>query len=354
MFESSNGNTDIQKTHINDKGFYVITAGTTNNGILGKTDIEAKVFTKNTITIDMFGFVFFRNFEYKMVTHARVFSLKTKNKITEKQGLFLSSSLYFLNKKFGYENMCSWEKVKQEKIQLPTKNNQIDFDFMENFIAELEAERVAELEAYLSVSGLKDYELTEEEKRVLRDFESNKIEFGSFEIAELFEIKSSKKRFDANKITISDKGSPYVVRTNLNNGIRGYINEDIKFLNESNTISFGQDTATMFYQKNQYFTGDKIKILQNKLKYFNSLNAMFFITSMSKSFSSFSWGASSFNVNILSKQNIITPTKNSQPDYKTMETFISAIQKLVIKDVVLYSEKKLNTTKKVVNFAIKK
>ena len=42
------------------------------------------------------------------------------------------------------------------------------------------------------------------------------------------------------------------------------------------------------------------------------------------------------------------PTKNSQPDYKTMEIFISAIQKLVIKDVVLYSEKKLNTTKSVV------
>lgn len=44
-------------------------------------------------------------------------------------------------------------------VSLPIKNNgYIDFDFMESFIAELEAERVAELSAYLTVSGLDNYE----------------------------------------------------------------------------------------------------------------------------------------------------------------------------------------------------
>jgi hypothetical protein len=42
------------------------------------------------------------------------------------------------------------------------------------------------------------------------------------------------------------------------------------------------------------------------------------------------------------------PSNNNQPDYATMETFISAIQKLVIKDVALYSENKIEATKKVV------
>ena len=77
LFESSNGDFDIQKTHINDLGDYVITAGLSNNGILGKTDIKAKIFNANTITIDMFGNAFYRQFRYKMVTHARVFSLKS-------------------------------------------------------------------------------------------------------------------------------------------------------------------------------------------------------------------------------------------------------------------------------------
>ena len=72
-------------------GEYVITAGVSNNGILGKSDIEAKVFKSKTITVDMFGYAFYRSFNYKMVTHARVFSLTPKNKITENQGMFLES-----------------------------------------------------------------------------------------------------------------------------------------------------------------------------------------------------------------------------------------------------------------------
>ena len=190
LFESSNGNYDIQKEHINDKGTYVITAGLTNNGILGKTDVEAKIFDDKTITVDMFGAIFYRQFKYKMVTHARVFSLKPKFGITDNQGIFLSNSLHFLNKKFGYENMCSWVKIKSEKIQLPIKNGKIDFDFMENFIANLETERIKKLDDYLIANGLKDYTLTAEEKQVLKDFEKQK--FGEFNVIDVFDVKNTK------------------------------------------------------------------------------------------------------------------------------------------------------------------
>jgi len=235
------------------------------------------------------------------------------------------------------------------KIQLPIKNGEINFDFMEKFIAELEAERIAELEAYLNATGLKDYTLTDEEEQALVAFENGKFAFKEFRIGELFEINSYKKRFDANKVVISESGKPYVVRTSLNNGIRGYINEDEAYLNDGNTISFGQDTATMFYQEKPYFTGDKIKIVKSKDNKLNKLNAQFFIATMTKSFSSFSWGSSSFNVKIIENQSIFLPTKDEKPDYSTMQTFISAIQKLVIKDVVLYADNKISATKEVVN-----
>ncbi len=42
------------------------------------------------------------------------------------------------------------------------------------------------------------------------------------------------------------------------------------------------------------------------------------------------------------------PIENQQPNYTIMETFISAIQKLVIKDVVLYADKKIATTRNVI------
>ena len=73
-------------------------------------------------------------------------------------------------------------------IQLPTKNGKIDFDFMESFIAELEAEHIAELEAehiaeleaYLLATGLKNYTLTKEEQQALDDFDNNIIEWEEF------------------------------------------------------------------------------------------------------------------------------------------------------------------------------
>ncbi|GAA7425309.1 hypothetical protein ID0988_05570 [Helicobacter pylori] len=110
LFEASNGDFDIQKRHINHKGEFVITTGLSNNGVLGQSDIKAKVFESHTITIDMFGCAFYRSFPYKMVTHARVFSLKPKFEINHKIGLFLATLFFGYPKKFGYENMCSLGK----------------------------------------------------------------------------------------------------------------------------------------------------------------------------------------------------------------------------------------------------
>ncbi|WP_212794240.1 restriction endonuclease subunit S [Helicobacter pylori] len=168
---------DIQKRHINHKGEFVITAGLSNNGVLGQSDIKAKAFESHSITIDMFGCAFYRSFPYKMVTHARVFSLKPKFEINHKIGLFLSTLFFGYPKKFGYENMCSWAKIKNDKVILPLKptaNAQtlkdIDFHFMEKFIAELEQCRLAELEAYLKATGLSNTTLSSDEENALNLF----------------------------------------------------------------------------------------------------------------------------------------------------------------------------------------
>ena len=148
-----------------------------------------------------------------------------------------------------------------------------------------------------------------------------------FTLGELFEVLTSKKRFDANKVQVFEEGkNPYVVRTSSNNGQRGFIDEDELYLNDGNTISFGQDTATMFYQEKPYFTGDKIKILKAKNKKFNKNNAQFFISTMAKAFSAFSWGSSSFNVSIIENQKLTLPTQNGEIDFAFMENFIAELE----------------------------
>ena len=181
LFTSINGDIDIKKEHINDKGDYVITAGETNRGILGRSDIEAKVVDKGTLTVDMFGYCVYRDMQYKLVTHARVFSLIPKKPfITDEIGLWFESAIGISLKDYSYENMCSWGKIKNIVIKLPvTEIEEIDYEYMENYIKGIEDKKKAEIEelkrlkgtvrpnSYLSAKNLDDYDLTEEDKEIL-------------------------------------------------------------------------------------------------------------------------------------------------------------------------------------------
>ncbi|EKQ6923914.1 restriction endonuclease subunit S [Escherichia coli O21:H21] len=146
-----------------------------------------------------------------------------------------------------------------------------------------------------------------------------------YTIERLFSIQTPKKKFNANKLTFNGN-YPYVARGSNNNGIKGYIDEDELYLNPGNTISFGQDTATMFYQENAYFTGDKIKIFSLRHGELNSRIAVFLISAMKKSFSTFSWGSSSFNENVLNKVKINIPTFNNVPAYNYMVKYIEELE----------------------------
>lgn len=355
LFESSNGDVDIQKSHINGTGIPVVSAGEMDMGIIGRSDFSARIFSANTITVDMFGNAYFRDFEYKMVTHARVFSLNLKDgELTKEAGLFLAATISKFKEIFSFNNMCSWNKIKDFKILLPAKEiEEIDFEYMEARIKELEEARIMELEEMrikefeeaLRIMGLDNTKLSEVEAKTLSLIPPTK----EFAIGELFDVNSSKKKFNACNVKFATKGFPYVVRTSANNGIRGYLNEDIKYLNDAKTISFGQDTATMFYQNEPYFTGDKIKVLKFKNGELDEGCAQYFLTAMRKSFSDFSWGVSSFNEDIIKNVVVLLPVdKQEKIDFDYMRTYIKALQKLTIQK--LYDDKGLliATAKKIV------
>lgn len=278
---------------------------------------------------------------------------KFKN-YNKKHLLFILSMLKKHFNTFDYStSMADFMKL---EILLPFKNGKINFSYMEKFIEELEAERIEELEAYLVATGLKDYKLTKEDQKILDDFEkmsdnsldgetdrrTDKIRLGN-----IFNIESPKKKFNANSIKF-DGEYPYVARGETNNGIKGYITEEVDYLNNGNTISFGQDTATMFYQKTPYFTGDKIKILSPKLYSLDTDIALYYITATKKTLSTFSWGSTSYNVNNLENIIIELPIEDNKIDITFMKKFIKVVKKLIIKDVVIWADKKIEATKQVV------
>ncbi|WQY50973.1 restriction endonuclease subunit S [Helicobacter pylori] len=373
LFEASNGDFDIQKRHINHKGEFVITAGLSNNGVLGQSDIKAKVFESHTITIDMFGCAFYRSFAYKMVTHARVFSLKPKFEINHKIGLFLSTLFFDYPKKFGYENMCSWAKIKNDKVILPLKPtantqtiNDIDFHFMEKFIAELEqcrlAEleqcRLAELEAYLKATGLENTTLSSDEENALNVFNNNNsgggntpcgLTWQSFKLGDLFEIYTGRDII----IGQTQQGDiPLVSHQHENNGITKTIKEihNRTIFNYKQTIALADRGVFLATTQNKDFhIGTRVKALVFKNGEQDKKTRLFFTTCINKNQIMF-LDYSSNATNKLPNLTISLPTtQDGGIDFNFMCTLINALMKQTIQGVVQYSSAKIQATKEIIS-----
>ncbi len=357
---------DIQKRHINHKGEFVITAGLSNNGVLGQSDIKAKVFESHTIIIDMFGCAFYRSFPYKMVTHARVFSLKPKFEINHKIGLFLSTLFFDYPKKFGYENMCSWAKIKNDKVILPLKPTaktqtlkDIDFHFMEKFIAELEQCRLAELEAYLKATGLSNTTLSSDEENALNLFNGKNsrgntpcgLRWQSFKIVDIFEVKNTRNILARD--VVKDSGTtPYLCASKENNAVNSYINYNADFLDKGNCIFIGGKTFVVTYQQKDFYSNDShnlalyLKDTHSKTK----LNQLFIITCIYKALNNkYSWGDSISNTKIQNDSILLPTNQHGGIDFHFMRTFINALMKQTIQGVVQYSSAKIQATKEAIS-----
>mgnify|MGYP003614541002 FL=1 len=210
---------------------------------------------------------------------------------------------------------------------------------MESFIAELEAERIKKLDDYLIANGLKDYTLTAEEKQVLKDFEKQK--FGEFNVIDVFDVKNTKSILSRDIIENSGD-TPYLCASTENNAISSYISYDEKYLDKVNCVFIGGKTFVVTYQEKDFYSNDSHNLalyFKNKI---TKLNQLYLATCINKSLGhKYSWGNSISKAKIQSDK-VSLPIKDNQPDYELMDTLISAIQKLVIKDVVLYVNDKKN------------
>ena len=249
----------------------------------------------------------------------------------------ISASRISTSNQYDYGNKFNRVSMNNTKIQLPTKNGKIDFEFIESFIEELETERIIKLEAYLVATRLKNYSLTLEEEKALTNYE--KGVWQTFNLETLFG-KSTRGR----RLKSADRISgnlPFVTAGETDEGISAFIGNDVKiFPNNTTTIDmFGSAK----YRNYNYGGDDHIAIVhtQNLPKF-----ASIFVTTAIHKTSyngQFNYGRN-FYAKDANELNISLPTLNNQPNYKLMETLISAIQKLIIKDVVLYTDRKITAT----------
>lgn len=315
-----------------------------NNGQKGFIDEDTEFLNDgNTISFGQDTATMFYQ-ERPYFTGDKIKILKPKEKrFCKANAQFFLSAMRKVFSSFSWgSSSFSVSIIEKQKIQLPTQEGKIDFDFMESFIAELEAQRVAELEAYLLATGLKDYNLTEEEQQALDKFD--KFDWKSFNLEKLFGKSTRGKRLkSADRI----KGAlPFVTAGEADEGVSAYIGNKVHvFLKNTITIDmFGSAK----YRNYDYGGDDHVAVVHTeKLPKYASV---FITTAIHKSSHNgqFDYGKN-FYAKDADELNILLPTFNGNPDFVAMETFISAIHKLVIKDVVLYADRKIEATKNVVS-----
>ena len=324
---------DVSKEQTAEFDLPLINAKDGNNGIMyygRSSDFES---TEMTIDIVNDGAVSTGNVypqPQKTGVLYNAYLVKPLFSVTQRLLYFFSTTIQkSIKLKFGYENKAGWEKVKKEKISLPTKDGNIDFAFMETF--------VAELEAYLTITGLKDYTLTEEEEKVLNSLD--KVQWKDFTIGDLFEIATGR---DVIIRDVQQGNIPLISHQHENNGITKYIKplKDRTLFNHQTTISLAD--RGVFYATNQnkdFYIGTRVKALSFKQGKISKKVRLFLVSAINKLqvlFTEYSQNAT----DKLPFLKITLPTKNGTPDYDFMNTYISAIHKVVIKEVVLYAEKK--------------
>ena len=326
-----------------------VMSGTTNAGVVNYIANPVASFPKNAITIDIFGNTFYRNYAFGAGDDTGVYWNDVTAYSSNAMLFFAVAMQKSMMGRFSYGKKLRSSQSENFTMRLPvTDNGSINFDFMESFIAELEAERVAELEAervaelsaYLTVSGLDNYELSSDEVQALQNYSS--LTWKLFNLECLFGKSTRGKRLKGD-----DRISgtlPFVTAGEASEGISAYISNNVEVFEKNTT------TIDMFgsakYRNYKYGADDHIAVVHTETV---PMKAAIFLTSAihkAAHTGKFDYGHN-FYAKDADALDIMLPAKDGKPDYTTMETLISAVQKLVIKEVVLYANQKIETTKAV-------
>ena len=373
LFDGSTGDTDLKKEHLDGQGYPVVTAGVDNLGIAGYSSTNAKVLPANTLTVDMFGNCYFRPFEYKMVTHARVFSLSLKDgQLTPETGLYICTMFNWLRSKYNYSNMCSYNKIKAESIQLPVKpgtdevnytEDDIDWAYMKSYIQELEESYIQELEesyiheldAYLKETGLDDYTLTDDEREVLE----REPVFKEFEVIDLFDVINTKsiRQSDVREQLQSTDGSiPYITASDKNNAIAAYIECPQEWIDKGNCIFIGGKTTTVTYQSQDFCSNDSHNLalyLKNEQARTEHVQ-LYLVSILKKAFANKYQWSNALSKTKIKNETIQLPVKpgtddvnytEDDIDWDYMTAYARVMEKQVIADVVDYKNEMISKTK---------
>ena len=310
-----------------------VMSGTTNAGVVNYISNPVASFPKNAITIDIFGNTFYRNYAFGAGDDTGVYWNDATAYSSNAMLFFAVAMQKSMMGRFSYGKKLRSSQSEDFTMHLPvTDDGAIDFDFMESFIAELSA--------YLTVSGLDNYELSNDEEDALKNFQS--LKWDTYNLEKLFGKSTRGKRLKGDDRIAGTL--PFVTAGEASEGISAYISNEVEVFEKNTT------TIDMFgsakYRNYKYGADDHVAVVHTEAV---PMKAAIFVTSACHKAAH--TGKFDYGHNFYAKDadalDIQLPTKDGKPDYDTMTALISAVQKLVIKDVVLYADRKIEGTRQI-------
>lgn len=260
--------------------------------------------------------------------------------LNRESALYLSAVIgKVIRLKFDYNAKATKIALKNTEIEVPVKQEKIDFEYMQSYVAEIQKTQLAEILLYLIIANLSNYNLTKIENLVL---EENK-EWGLFNLKALFGSATRGKRLkSSDRIT---GNLPFVTAGEANMGISDFIGNSVDIFSK-NTITIDMFGSAK-YRNYDYGADDHVAVVHTQEL---DKHAVLFITSAIHKVANA--GQFSYSRNFYAKDadelDILLPIKNNQPDYDYMETYIKAIQKLVIKGVVDFADREMQAYQQVI------
>lgn len=265
-----------------------------DNGFMRMVKYDGSLVTKGNCIIficDGQGSVGYTNYIDHDFIGSTTLSVGYNENLNERNALFLVTVLDLERYRYSFGRKYKTNLVKT-KIKLPsTDDGQPDWQYMERFIDKLNFKKVTTKNLCLPGINL------------------NTKSWQDFLLGKLFDNIYKSYAYIKSDLTFFsgyDKGRiPFISRTDINNGCDGYVPiSEIDRIEKGNAIIIGDTTSTIYYQKENFVTGDHIVIC--RANWINQYTALFIKTLIERERYKYNYGRA-FKMDLIKNTKIKLP-----------------------------------------------
>lgn len=277
-----------------------ITAGSINDGFKQKISNEGLTLYHNVITIDMFGFVKYRN--YYFYCDDNIIVLSPKDELTDMEMVYFALCLAHQTEgKYDYGRQCRLKNI--EGFTVPSKEE------IPEWVYDMKM---------LTFDDIADAKNVEEIKLPPIS------KWHKFKYPEIFEMTRGKGG-SATTAKNNPGQNPYVGASDDNNGVTQYTSLDTTEPANRITVANNGSVGAAFYQSRPFLASSDVTVLKVKNKELTPALAVFLITLIRQEGEKVNYGRK-WGITRMKESDISLPIlENGSPDWDLMEAYINSL-----------------------------